>query len=312
MFCENIAVAVPHHVGSSTRKDTFFVVRVPLLEAQNLVNQIGEAYVDAHSIQNFLNWQGGQTPGDLFVLASLNLRYLVMTTDLHHILPNDAKLVPLGDEGEIQARDLGELKSPLEKLVAERPWLVQELRMKPPKIKTRTNFSDSVIYEFDPFAMAQNGLAQPEYADLSCLAWAYPIARGYSNIDAEFEYWFFEKNVEKRLVNQINLSDPHYDTECLTLDELNRRAESSWKTYFSIRDEWQEILGEPSAKQFKSWAKRIRDIDDAISLAVIAQFEYRLQNRNELTERLSSFLLEIAFQKIESQSAQASFDPNDF
>jgi hypothetical protein len=186
--------------------------------------------------------------------------------------------------------------------------------MKLPKLKTRTNFSGWVVLEFDPFGVGQAGLARPATADISQVCWAYPIAQGFAAYDPDFEYWEFQKELENRLLDQIEMVDSNFDGQGVTISELDRRAESSWKTYLSVQDEWQVLDGWPEDQHFRAWTRRVRDIDDAISIAIIAQFQAKLKgaDASDLTKNLSEFFLSIAYQKISDQSSPAGFDPEDY
>ena len=313
MHCYNIALKVPHFTGSKQRKDDCFVVKVRPGEGYQLTNAVGEAYVDSHSMHYFLQWLQGSEREDLWVLASLDLKYLVMSTELHHILPEDCEQISLNESEGVEANHLFDYKEHLANKAMLEPWLYEDLKLKLPKLATRTDFSKWNVLEFDPFFVGVSGLQNPETAEISAVAWGYPIARGYSNLNPDFEYWHFEKVVLGRLLDRVNLYDPVFDATGLSIAELDRRAEESWKTFYAIRDSWQILDGEPSAKQRSAWARKVRDIDAAISIAIIAQFEARLagQASDKFTEDITDFFLGIAFEKISAQAAPAAWDPEE-
>ena len=229
MYCEEIALNVPHFTKTGQRKDSCFVLKVsPGSGRYYLINNIGEAYVDSHSMHNFIAWCQDENAGDIYVLASLDLKYLVISESLHHILPEECPRIAMPDSEGVRFGHLEELKDRLEAWAAREPWVYEELKMKLPKLKTRTDLSQWVIYEFDPLVTVMSGLDNPETADIAHIAWGYPIAQLYSKTDLQFDYWHFQERLAKRLSNPQNLNDGMYDATGLTLGELDRRAERSW------------------------------------------------------------------------------------
>ena len=227
MYCNRIITNVEHWVGSKQRRDSFFLIDVGWNDLDEVLEQVGESFVDVHSMWRLLEWHSSR--GDIkeiTILVSLDGKFLVVAdrNNLQHIVDEKTTGVwPLNPEGDgIHGTIRGKFRPFVDLWVQREPQMAHVLGYKPKPIalKSRISFAGLIVHEFDPaFFGVVSSTATATDANLA-LAFINPRLTIQGG-DVKFEDVMDE--LAGRLEGGMRHDETWYKSDGLTMAELEQR-----------------------------------------------------------------------------------------
>ncbi len=281
MYCKKIAVKVQHWDGPRQKKSSFFIVEADLGDEGDVLELIGNAKVDVHSMWRLQDWQRGVFK-NLTLLVSIDLKYVIVANrdELHHVY--DAK-----QHLEIDLNgDVGVYGNPQNKFVHviqidmnADPELAATLGVRPRPAAMPARMRLGWVHgSLESMEMPiQDAYSHPEEANADALIFAFLAKENWhlrpedmQHRHVELVVWGRAQSGDWREGGPLRL----YDPKGLTLDELVQRRKRAIRNrnafWRKFPNPWEiEDFGGPMA--ITNYLNRLSD-DELVEMAVVAWY----------------------------------------
>ena len=322
--CGEILIKAPHWVRSAERRDSLFVIHADRDELGEILDLVGAAYVDNHSMWRFLEWHRDGA-FSVTLLVSLDMKYVVVAglNTLEQIVDfATINVLDLREGNEVLQGRLEDTFIPyLNQKLEREPDLSRVLGYKPRrilgagnnaqirKIPKRLNFNNAIVLEFDILGMTLNPRHSLSDAEDFALVWLYLIKDQLASFDKSFDLDHLREEISSRLRQGRGRDENFYSLQGLTFDELDARHSRASSMASQLRAVLSSKRGIEQERALAKILLKVKNADQAAELLVYCCWLSELTGETDI---LKGLLWDEHCRHVAKESPSGYFDWENF